>query len=126
MPRPRGVDDGGAALARNCGAVCLGLRALGEEEHDDEQQINGGNTHAWVQCYVPGPGWVDFDPSAGVVGNENLIRVAVAEHPRDAIPLQGTWYGSVSDHIAMEVGVSVKQHRRTEPFSEPDLKQAAG
>ena len=99
---------------------------LGEEEHDDEQQINGGNTHAWVQCYVPGPGWVDFDPSAGVVGNENLIRVAVAEHPRDAIPSQGTWYGSVSDHIAMEVGVSVKQHRRTEPFSEPDLKQAAG
>ena len=81
---------------------------LAEEEHEDEHQIAGGNTHAWVQGYVPGPGWVDFDPSAGVVGNQNLIRVAVVEHPRDAIPLQGTWYGSASDHLAMQVAVTVK------------------
>jgi transglutaminase-like putative cysteine protease len=81
---------------------------LAEEEHEDEHQMTGGNTHAWVQAYVPGPGWVDFDPSAGVVGNQNLIRVAVVEHPRDAIPLQGTWYGSPSDHLAMEVAVRVK------------------
>jgi transglutaminase-like putative cysteine protease len=39
-----------------------------------------------VQVYVPGPGWVDFDPSGGVVGNRNLVRVAVAHHPREAIP----------------------------------------
>jgi transglutaminase-like putative cysteine protease len=81
---------------------------LAEEEHEDEHQMTGGNTHAWVQAYVPGPGWVDFDPSAGVVGNQNLIRVAVVEHPRDALPLQGTWYGSASDHLAMEVAVRVK------------------
>jgi transglutaminase-like putative cysteine protease len=81
---------------------------LAEEEHEDEHQITGGNTHAWVQVYVPGPGWVDFDPTAGVVGNQNLIRVAAVERPRDAIPLQGTWYGSASDHLAMEVAVTVK------------------
>jgi transglutaminase-like putative cysteine protease len=81
---------------------------LAEEEDEDEHQITSGNTHAWVQVYVPGPGWVDFDPSAGVVGNQNLIRVAAVEHPRDAIPLQGTWYGSASDHLAMEVAVIVK------------------
>ncbi len=77
-------------------------------DDDDEDQITGGNTHAWVQVYVPGPGWVDFDPSAGVIGNQNLIRVAVVEHPRDAVPLQGTWYGSASDHRAMQVAVKVK------------------
>ena len=81
---------------------------LAEEEHEDEHQITGGNTHAWVQGYVPGPGWVDFDPSAGAVGNQNLIRVAVVGHPRDAIPLQGTWYGSAADHLAMQVAVRVK------------------
>jgi transglutaminase-like putative cysteine protease len=83
---------------------------LPEEEHEDGYRITGGNTHAWVQVFVPGPGWVDFDPSAGVVGNQNLIRVAVVEHPRDAIPLQGTWYGSASDHLEMQVGVRVKRH----------------
>jgi transglutaminase-like putative cysteine protease len=79
---------------------------------EDEHQITGGNTYAWVQAYVPGAGWVDFDPSPGVVGNQNLIRVAVVEHPRDAIPLQGTWYGSASDHLAMEVAVRVKAAER--------------
>jgi len=75
---------------------------------DDDDDVAGGNMHAWVQVYVPGPGWVDFDPSSGVVGNQNLIRVAVAHHPREAIPLQGTWYGSASDHLAMNVAVKVK------------------
>jgi transglutaminase-like putative cysteine protease len=74
---------------------------------DDDDDVAGGNTHAWVQVYVPGPGWVDFDPSSGVVGNQNLIRVAVAHHPREAIPLQGSWYGSASDHLAMNVAVKV-------------------
>jgi len=75
---------------------------------EDEDELTGGNTHAWVQAYIPGPGWVDFDPSSGVVGNQNLVRVAVVHHPRDAIPLQGNWYGSASDHRAMTVVVKVK------------------
>jgi transglutaminase-like putative cysteine protease len=74
---------------------------------DDDDDLSGGNTHAWVQVYVPGPGWVDYDPSAGTVGNENLIRVAVAHDPREAIPLQGTWLGTAADHLAMKVAVKV-------------------
>jgi transglutaminase-like putative cysteine protease len=75
---------------------------------DDDDDVTGGNTHAWVQVYVPGPGWVDFDPSGGTVGNRNLVRVAVARHLREAIPLQGTWFGNASDHLAMKVAVKVK------------------
>jgi transglutaminase-like putative cysteine protease len=75
---------------------------------DDDDSVTGGNTHAWVQVYVPGPGWVDFDPSSGTVGNQNLVRVAVVRHPREAIPLQGTWIGSASDHLAMKVAVKVR------------------
>jgi transglutaminase-like putative cysteine protease len=74
---------------------------------DDDDSAAGGNTHAWVQVYVPGPGWVDFDPSGGIVGNKNLIRVAVAHHPSEAIPLQGTWFGTAADHPAMKVAVKV-------------------
>ena len=60
-----------------------------------------------MQVYVPGPGWVDFDPSSGMVGNQNLVRVAVVREPREAIPLQGTWIGTASDHLAMKVAVKV-------------------
>jgi transglutaminase-like putative cysteine protease len=77
-------------------------------EVDEEDHVpNGGNTHAWLQAYVPGPGWVDFDPSAGTVGNENLVRVAAVAHPHEATPLKGTWYGYASDHLAMTVAVKV-------------------
>ena len=72
-----------------------------------DDDVAGGNTHAWVQAYVPGPGWVDFDPSNGAVGNQNLIRVAAVHHPREAIPLQGVWFGNASDHLAMKVAVKV-------------------
>jgi transglutaminase-like putative cysteine protease len=74
---------------------------------DDDKCVTGGNTHAWVQVYVPGPGWVDFDPSSGVVGNENLVRVAVVHEPGEAIPVQGTWFGTASDHLAMKIAVKV-------------------
>jgi transglutaminase-like putative cysteine protease len=74
---------------------------------EDDDSPTGGNTHAWVQAYIPGPGWVDFDPSSGMVGNQNLVRVAVAHKPHEAIPLQGTWIGSASDHLAMKVAVKV-------------------
>ena len=73
----------------------------------DDDRIAGGNTHAWVQAYVPGPGWVDFDPSSGLSGNRNLVRVAVVHEPQAAIPLQGSWIGTASDHLAMKVAVKV-------------------
>jgi transglutaminase-like putative cysteine protease len=67
----------------------------------------GGNTHAWVQVYVPGCGWIDFDPSSGIVGNRGLVRVAVVRDPRHAIPLQGVWVGCPGDCVGMKVEVRV-------------------
>jgi transglutaminase-like putative cysteine protease len=75
----------------------------------DDDSITGGNTHAWVQVYVPGPGWVDFDPSSGTIGNENLVRLAVVHEPGEAIPLEGTYIGFASDHLAMNVAVRVME-----------------
>jgi transglutaminase-like putative cysteine protease len=92
---------------------------LDDDHGADDEHVTGGNTHAWVQAYVPGPGWVDLDPSAGSVGNQNLIRVAVVDRPRDAIPLQGSWYGSAADHLAMQVAVKVQAMNGTFTFPRP-------
>ena len=95
------------AALRSLGLAARFVSGYLNLDDDDDDLIMGGNTHAWVQVYVPGPGWVDFDPSSGMVGNQNLVRVAVVGEPREAIPLQGTWIGTASDHLAMQVAVKV-------------------
>ena len=67
----------------------------------------GGATHAWMQVYLPGAGWVDFDPTNNIIGNRNLIRVAVAWDPKQVLPLWGTYVGPVSAFLGMDVSVSV-------------------
>jgi transglutaminase-like putative cysteine protease len=69
--------------------------------------VGGGSTHAWVQIYLPGAGWMEFDPTNGILGSRDLIRVAVARDPRQAVPLHGTWIGFPSDHLGMSVEVTV-------------------
>ena len=46
--------------------------------------VGGGSTHAWVQVYLPSAGWIEFDPTNGIVGTRDLVRVAVARDPRQA------------------------------------------
>ena len=74
---------------------------------DSADVRGGGSTHAWCQVYLPGAGWVEFDPTNGIVGNRELIRVAVARHPRQAIPLSGSYSGPASSFLGMHVEVKV-------------------
>ena len=66
-----------------------------------------GSTHAWVQVYLPSAGWIEFDPTNGIVGSRDLIRVAVARDPRQAIPLHGTYLGSADAFVGMDVTIRV-------------------
>jgi transglutaminase-like putative cysteine protease len=73
----------------------------------DSETRGGGSTHAWCQVYLPGAGWVDFDPTNGIVGNRDLIRVAVGREPNQAVPLSGSYGGSAQDYLGMTVEVVV-------------------
>jgi len=67
----------------------------------------GGATHAWVQVFLPGAGWVEFDPTNGIIGSRDLIRVGVAREPRQARPLSGSFIGDRKDYLGMTVDVEV-------------------
>jgi transglutaminase-like putative cysteine protease len=72
-----------------------------------ERHVGGGSTHAWVQVYLPSAGWIEFDPTNGIVGTRDLIRVAVAREPRQAIPLHGVYLGSADAFTGMDVNIEV-------------------
>ncbi len=76
---------------------------------DQPVRLGGGSTHAWCQVYLPGAGWIEFDPTNGLIGGKDLIRVAVARDPAHAAPLTGTYFGSLEDEMGMEVSVDVTQ-----------------
>ena len=76
---------------------------------DSSGLAGGGATHAWMQAYLPGAGWIDFDPTNNIIGNRNLIRVGVAWAPEHVLPLWGTYSGSADAFIGMEVNVSVTE-----------------
>ncbi len=74
----------------------------GESNH-----VGGGATHAWVQAYLPSAGWIEFDPTNGILGSRDLIRVAVARDPSQALPLHGTYRGTPDAFREMNVSIEV-------------------
>ncbi len=72
-----------------------------------EHRTGGGNTHAWVRVYLPGSGWVEFDPTNGIVGNRGLVRVAIARDIYQAVPVSGTWSGFPGSFLDMSVSVDI-------------------
>src|SRR5438477_462263 len=56
-------------------------------EDIEQRHVGGGSTHAWVQVYLPTAGWIEFDPTNGIVGTRDLIRVAVGRDRRTAVRL---------------------------------------
>lgn len=72
-----------------------------------ETRLGGGNTHAWVRVYLPGSGWVEFDPTNGIIGSAGLIRVAIARDIYQAVPISGTFDGFPGSFDDMTVSVDV-------------------
>jgi len=69
--------------------------------------VGGGATHAWLQVYLPGAGWVEYDPTNALVGGRNLIRVAVATDASQAVPLAGSFQGPADAFVSLTVDVAV-------------------
>ena len=70
--------------------------------------MDAGSTHAWAEIYLPGAGWVMFDPTNRTVGDFSLIPVAVARDIRQAVPVSGSFVGATNDFIDMTVQVTVR------------------
>lgn len=81
----------------------------GIQSHDAGGTLGSGATHAWLHVYLPGAGWVPFDPTNTLSGGTDLIRVAFTRTPEQAAPVAGAWTGEAGDYIGMDVTVNVSR-----------------
>lgn len=89
----------------------FGARLVSGYLFDPDGQLVGlngaGSTHAWAEVFVPGAGWISFDPTNRSMGGHNLIPVAVTRAMEQAAPVSGSFHGSNDALTAMSVSVSV-------------------
>ena len=89
----------------------FGARLVSGYLHDPDLELVGssdaGSTHAWAEVFVPGAGWIAFDPTNRSVGGAHLVPVAVARDIRQAIPVSGSFAGPVDALQRLEVEVRV-------------------
>jgi transglutaminase-like putative cysteine protease len=87
----------------------FGARIVSGYLYNPERQWDVGTTHAWAEIFVPGAGWISFDPTNRGVGGFNLIPVAVARDIRQAMPVSGSFTGMSGAFQGMSVEVVVGQ-----------------
>jgi transglutaminase-like putative cysteine protease len=108
----RGVcQDFAHLMIALCRAVGIPARYVSGYFHV-ERPISGSaddNTasHAWVECFLPGIGWVGFDPTHNRRVSARYIKVAVGRDYADVRPLAGTYRGD--SQAKMEVSVRVER-----------------
>ena len=89
----------------------LGARIVSGYLHDPGAELTGsagdGSTHAWAEVYLPGAGWIAFDPTNRSVGSGNLIPVAVARDVHQVVPVTGSFAGPADALLDFTVQVRV-------------------
>jgi transglutaminase-like putative cysteine protease len=89
----------------------MGARIVSGYLHNPDQDRLGssgaGSTHAWAEVFLPGAGWITFDPTNRSVGGANLIPVAVVRDIRQAVPVAGSFVGRTDAFQGMSVEVLV-------------------
>ncbi len=66
-------------------------------------------SHAWAEVYIPGAGWIGFDPTNNNLADERYLKVAIGRDYDDVTPVRGSYFGT--GDCRMEVLVEVEEIR---------------
>jgi transglutaminase-like putative cysteine protease len=67
--------------------------------------VGADASHAWFATFVPGQGWVDFDPTNDVIPSDEHVTVAFGRDFDDVTPIRGVILGGGQHELAVAVDV---------------------
>jgi transglutaminase-like putative cysteine protease len=111
-------QDFAHAMLAICRSVGIPSRYVSGYVHanpsGDEAMIGAEGSHAWVEVYLPGSGWIGFDPTNGCIINQAHVKLAVGRDYDDVPPVRGLRRGATTESLTVEVAV-----RHTDPADLP-------
>ncbi|MCB0196802.1 MAG: transglutaminase family protein [Anaerolineae bacterium] len=72
-----------------------------------EEKLEGADaSHAWCSVFVPGPGWIDFDPTNNLIPKDQHIVLGWGRDFSDVTPLKGVFFSHGKHKLQVEVDVT--------------------
>jgi transglutaminase-like putative cysteine protease len=126
------------AMVRDLRIPCRYVSGYLSHRDESKPRSTDSATHAWVEAWLPGPGWIGFDPTNRLVSGVHHVRVAVGRDYADVPPTRGIYKGNADEELRVAVRVSpadaplpeelppasiVRRARRVQPRAEPADQQ---
>ena len=116
-------------ILRSCGIAARFVSGYLIQLKPDVKSLDGPSgaekdftdLHAWTEAYLPGAGWIGFDPTSGLLAGEGHIPLACTPEPSSAAPITGT---TEKCEIEFDVEMSIRRiyesPRVTKPYAQKD------
>jgi transglutaminase-like putative cysteine protease len=89
---------------------CLDLSARFVSGYFYHVEIEGRmSMHAWAEVFLPGAGWIGFDPSWGILAASQHVPVSVSRHPENSTPISGVYIGYARAFLDCDVELYVEE-----------------
>jgi len=93
------------ALVRSLGIPCRYVSGYLFHQREHTGRSADGATHAWVEVFLPGSGWVGFDPTNNMLAGDRHIRVAIGRDYADVPPTHGIFRGKAESELSVIVRI---------------------
>ncbi|MGB3776490.1 MAG: transglutaminase family protein [Leeuwenhoekiella sp.] len=94
--------------------------------HQGIGYLGDSQMHAWAESFVPGTGWIGFDPTNNLLAAENHIKVAHGKDYTDCPPIKGVVYTKGGNTTTYSVKVTSIKNSMGQSQGDGNMQQQMG